>query len=91
MNPKLARSMEQSTCVVSLVSQCSVGFIYIILISAVTLPELIGQTNMDHQSVNRLKEELTKLTLWIEKNATNYFVSEYETPAQEYIDRARNA
>lgn len=57
----------------------------------VTLPELIAQTNMDTQSVNRLKEELTKLTLWIEKNASTYFAAEYETPAQEYIDRARNA
>ena len=55
----------------------------------VSLPELIAQTNMDHQSVNRLREELTKLTNWIAKNATTYFVSEYETPGQEYCEKAR--
>jgi mortality factor 4-like protein 1 len=46
---------------------------------------------MDQQSVNRLREELTKLTAWLGKHATRYFVSEYETPSQEYVDRARNA
>ncbi|PQE27920.1 histone acetylase complex subunit protein [Rutstroemia sp. NJR-2017a BBW] len=55
----------------------------------VTLPELIAQTNMDLQSVNRLREELTKLTQWIGRNATQYFVPEYETPGQEYLDKAR--
>lgn len=44
---------------------------------------------MDQQSVNRLREELTKLTNWIAKNATTYFVSEYETPGQEYCEKAR--
>ncbi|RKF56653.1 Chromatin modification-related protein eaf3 [Erysiphe neolycopersici] len=57
----------------------------------VSLPELIAQTNMDQQSVNRLRDELTKLTNWIAKNATTYFVSEYETPGQEYCERARSS
>ncbi|KAM0169246.1 hypothetical protein ACHAPF_010183 [Botrytis cinerea] len=56
----------------------------------VTLPELIAQTNMDLQSVNRLREELSKLTNWIGKNAKDYFVNEYETPGAEYVDKARN-
>ncbi len=56
----------------------------------VTLPELIAQTNMDQQSVNRLREELTILTNWLTKHAARYFVSEYETPSQEYIDKARS-
>ncbi|KAF9874503.1 hypothetical protein CkaCkLH20_08066 [Colletotrichum karsti] len=55
----------------------------------VSLPELVAQTNMDQQSVSRLREELSKLTVWLGKNAKNYFVSEYETPSQEYIDKAR--
>jgi mortality factor 4-like protein 1 len=46
---------------------------------------------MDQQSVSRLREELSKFTVWLGKNAKNYFVSEYETPAQEYIDRARSS
>ena len=60
------------------------------LTAAVSLPELIAQTNMDNQSVNRLREELTKLTNWLGRNALNYFVSEYETPGQEYAEKAKN-
>jgi mortality factor 4-like protein 1 len=60
-----------------------------VLTFIVTLPELIAQTNMDHQSVNRLREELTKLTSWIGRNATKYFVKEYETPSPEYIEKAK--
>ncbi len=59
------------------------------LTSEVSLPELIAQTNMDHQSVNRLREELSKLTNWLGRNATTYFVNEYETPSQEYVEKAR--
>lgn len=44
---------------------------------------------MDQQSVNRLREEIVKLTNWLGKHATKYFVSEYEIPPQEYIDKAR--
>jgi mortality factor 4-like protein 1 len=56
----------------------------------VSLPELIAQTNMDQQSVNRLREELTKLTNFISRNAPKYFVAEYETPSQDYIEQARS-
>ncbi|PMD23785.1 MRG-domain-containing protein [Hyaloscypha hepaticicola] len=56
----------------------------------VSLPELIAQTNMDHQSVNRLREELTKLTNWLGRNYLTYFVSEYEIPGQEYIEKAKS-
>lgn len=54
------------------------------------MPELVAQTNMDQQSVNRLREELTKLTNWLGRHAKDYFVSEYETPNQEYIEQARS-
>ncbi|KAI9644268.1 Esa1p-associated factor [Ciborinia camelliae] len=56
----------------------------------VTLPELVAQTNMDLQSVNRLREELGKLTNWIGKNAKDYFVNEYETPGADYTEKARS-
>lgn len=56
----------------------------------VSLPELIAQTNMDQQSVNRLREELAKITNWLGKHALEYFASEYETPSQNYIDKARS-
>ncbi|KAK0706374.1 MRG-domain-containing protein [Lasiosphaeria miniovina] len=57
----------------------------------VSLPELVAQTNMDQQSVNRLREELMKFTRWFGNNTVKYFVNEYETPSQEYVDQARNA
>ncbi|KAF7534650.1 hypothetical protein G7Z17_g13335 [Cylindrodendrum hubeiense] len=56
----------------------------------VSLPELLAQTNMDQQSVSRLREEVGKFTVWLGKNCETYFVSEYETPSQEYIDKARS-
>ncbi|ERS99261.1 hypothetical protein HMPREF1624_04459 [Sporothrix schenckii ATCC 58251] len=57
----------------------------------VSLPELISQTNMDQQSVNRLRDELAKLTTWLGKNMVKYFVSEYETPNSEYGEKVRGA
>ncbi|KAL1623761.1 Esa1p-associated factor [Diplodia seriata] len=57
----------------------------------VSLPELIAQTNMDPQSVNRLREELVKITMWLNKDETvgKVFVSEYETAGSEYVDKAK--
>jgi mortality factor 4-like protein 1 len=43
---------------------------------------------MDQQSVNRLREELTKLTAWLGDNYARYFVPAYDTPSQEYKDQA---
>ncbi|KXX79985.1 Chromatin modification-related protein eaf3 [Madurella mycetomatis] len=57
----------------------------------VSLPELVAQTNMDQQSVNRLREELMKFTNWFSRQVTKYFVSEYETPAADYHEKARSA
>lgn len=57
---------------------------------AVSLPDLLAQTNMDQQSVSRLREEIGKFTVWLSRNCETYFVSEYETPSQEYIDKARS-
>ena len=53
------------------------------------MPELIGQTNMDQQSVNRLREELAKMTQWLGKHSQNYFTTDYEAQSQEYIEKAR--
>ncbi|MCJ1428593.1 Esa1p-associated factor, partial [Sticta canariensis] len=55
----------------------------------VSMPELIAQTNMDQQSVNRLREELAKLTQWLGKNSARFFTTEYETASAEYIEKAR--
>ncbi|KAI9888665.1 MAG: Esa1p-associated factor [Vezdaea aestivalis] len=55
----------------------------------VNFPELIAQTNMDSQSVNKLKGELTIMTQWIATNWKKYLSQEYETATQDYIERAR--
>ncbi|KAI1106486.1 MRG-domain-containing protein [Jackrogersella minutella] len=55
----------------------------------VSLPELVAQTNMDQQSVNRLREELMKFCTWLSKNTAVYFVSHYECPTQDYIQKAK--
>jgi mortality factor 4-like protein 1 len=57
----------------------------------VSLPELVAQTNMDQQSVNRLREELMKFTNWFSRHVTKYFVSEYETPGADYHEKSRVA
>ncbi|KAK4162185.1 MRG-domain-containing protein [Cladorrhinum sp. PSN259] len=56
----------------------------------VTMPELIAQTNMDQQSANRLRDEIQKFTDWFSRHVTKYFVREYETPGQEYLEKARH-
>lgn len=52
-----------------------------LLLPAGTLPELIAQTNMDLQSTNRLREELSKLAMWLSKNSEKYFLTRY-VPAE---------
>ncbi|RMZ85036.1 hypothetical protein DV738_g367, partial [Chaetothyriales sp. CBS 135597] len=53
------------------------------------MPELIAQTNMDTQSVARLKEELSKFCVWLSRNSNKYFAAKYEKPSAEYIENAR--
>ena len=56
---------------------------------AVNMPELIAQTNMDTQSVARLKEEISKFCTWLARNTNKYFCAKYEKPSAEYIENAR--
>lgn len=53
------------------------------------MPELIAQTNMDQQSVNRLREELAKICAWLARHESEYFVPVWESPTQDYIQRAK--
>jgi len=59
----------------------------------VTMPELIAQTNMDHQAVTRLREELSQMTTWLAKDAqiNTFFVPTYESPGQAYIDKVKSS
>ena len=54
-----------------------------------SMPEMIAQTNMDTQSVNRLREELSRLTHFISRRAETYFVKAYIDPGPEYHRRAQ--
>ena len=56
---------------------------------AVNMPEIIAQTNMDQQSITRLKEELTKFCTWLSRNSAKFFCAKYEKPSAEYIESAR--
>ncbi|KAJ5297455.1 hypothetical protein PENANT_c005G08334 [Penicillium antarcticum] len=47
-----------------------------------TMPELIAQTNMDMQATNRLREEISKLAMWLSKHSEKYFTTQY-LPAEE--------
>jgi mortality factor 4-like protein 1 len=59
----------------------------------VSMPELIAQTNMDIQAVNRLREELSSMTTWLAKEpqVNAYFSSVYESPGQAYIDKVKSS
>ncbi|KAF1829982.1 NuA4 histone acetyltransferase complex, Eaf3/MRG15 subunit [Decorospora gaudefroyi] len=59
----------------------------------VTMPELIAQTNMDHQAVTRLREELSQMTTWLSKESqiNTLFVPTYESPGQAYIDKVKSS
>jgi|TARA_R110002003_G_scaffold41_3_gene2818 mortality factor 4-like protein 1 len=57
------------------------------------MPELIAQTNMDYQAVNRLREELSQMTTWLakDKQVNTFFASTYESPGQAYIDKVKSS
>lgn len=56
---------------------------------AVSMPDLIAHTNMDTQSVARLREELTKMTQWLAKRIEKYLGADYEHAGQDYQDMAK--
>lgn len=55
------------------------------------MPELIAQTNMDQQSTNKLREELSKFTLWLSRNSEKYFANKYINASSEYAEKANGA
>ncbi|KAF2658367.1 NuA4 histone acetyltransferase complex, Eaf3/MRG15 subunit [Lophiostoma macrostomum CBS 122681] len=59
----------------------------------VSMPELIAQTNMDAQSVARLREELANMLSWLSKEpqVNAFFASVYESPGQPYIDKVKSS
>ncbi|ORY11653.1 MRG-domain-containing protein [Clohesyomyces aquaticus] len=59
----------------------------------VSMPELVAQTNMDSQSVNRLEGELAEMLTWLSKEprVSLFFASTYESPGQAYIDKVKSS
>ncbi|KAK4555483.1 Esa1p-associated factor [Recurvomyces mirabilis] len=55
----------------------------------VSMPDLIAHTNMDAQSVSRLREELHKMTSWLSKRLETYLSNEYQHAGQDYVDSAK--
>ncbi|KAJ5123677.1 Chromatin modification-related protein eaf3 [Penicillium atrosanguineum] len=51
------------------------------------LPELLAQTNMDVSNTQRMREELSKLSLWLSRKSEKYFRTEY-IPAEQSYDEA---
>ncbi|EEH45490.2 uncharacterized protein PADG_01640 [Paracoccidioides brasiliensis Pb18] len=54
-----------------------------------SLPELLAQTNLSQQSTNRLREELSKLAIWMSRNSERLFAIKYKSPDNEYIDKVK--
>ena len=55
----------------------------------VITPELVAQTNMDAQSVGKLREELSRFCVWLSRGSKRFFVEKYEKPSAEYLEMAR--
>ncbi|KAK5729540.1 Esa1p-associated factor [Elasticomyces elasticus] len=56
----------------------------------VSMPDLIAHTNMDAQSVSKLREELMKMTSYMARNVDRYLSNEYLHAGQEYLESAKN-
>ncbi|KAJ5138792.1 uncharacterized protein N7515_003640 [Penicillium bovifimosum] len=48
------------------------------------MPELIAQTNMDVQATNRMREEISKLSMWLSKHSEKYFTTSYVLAESTY-------
>ncbi|KAF7720021.1 Uncharacterized protein PECH_008107 [Penicillium ucsense] len=55
------------------------------------LPELLAQTNMDLQATQRLREELSKFSLWLSKNSEKYFRTEYISAEDAVVEKSVKA
>ncbi|KTW26545.1 uncharacterized protein T551_03462 [Pneumocystis jirovecii RU7] len=55
----------------------------------VSLPELIAHTNMDHQSIQILKNYIKEFLKFLTKNQSEYFLKVYENASPNYQSLAR--
>jgi mortality factor 4-like protein 1 len=52
---------------------------------AAIMPELLAQTNMNQQAINRVREELSKFSLWMTRNAEKLFAPKHSAPANTFM------
>ena len=52
------------------------------------MPDLLAHTNMDAESISRLREELSKMTQWLARRVGVYFSAAYEPTDRVYRDKA---
>lgn len=84
------RFMALNIYAVSLVRPFAVVFCASDLImSTVSMPDLIAHTNMDAQAVTRLREELFKMTQFLSKHTDKYLSTEYEHAPNDYVDSVK--
>ncbi|KAF8471968.1 MRG-domain-containing protein [Kalaharituber pfeilii] len=55
----------------------------------VSMPELLAHTNMDQQSVNKLREHLDDFVKFLSKNHETYFLTSYESASNKYIEQSK--
>lgn len=51
--------------------------------------ELAAQTNMDAESIAKMKTEVGKFAVWLSINSKRFFVAKYEKPDAAYLEHAR--
>ncbi|KAK2735205.1 Esa1p-associated factor [Myotisia sp. PD_48] len=54
-----------------------------------SLPELVAQTGLSQQATQRLREELSRFSMWLSKNSAKFFTNRYKPPSKEYVDRVK--
>jgi mortality factor 4-like protein 1 len=42
---------------------------------------------MDQQSINRLREELSKFSIWLSRHSEQYFSNKYINASSEYMEK----
>lgn len=55
------------------------------------MPELLAQTNMGVQSINRAREELSKFSLWLSKHAEDLFAAKRNRVDNLHMERIPGA
>ncbi|ORY01480.1 MRG-domain-containing protein [Basidiobolus meristosporus CBS 931.73] len=56
----------------------------------VQLPMLIAHTSMDQEAINILRDHFTEFMKYLQKNAKEIFISQYEKASDDYIEKFKS-